>query len=102
MLSMLADVLSKEENRIINMIAEYQVELKTLPKGSIRIKKNRERVYYYLSFRDGKRVATKYIGKDEESIAPIREKLERRKQVEEILKMLSGEYEQIKKMEAVL
>ena len=44
MLSMLADVLSKEENRIINMIAEYQVELKTLPKGSIRIKKNRERV----------------------------------------------------------
>ena len=101
-MSMLANVLTKEENRITNMISEYQEELRTLPKGSIRIKKNRERIYYYLSFRDGKKVATKYIGKDEQSISPIREKLERRKQVEEILKMLSGEYEQIKKMEAIL
>ena len=101
-LSMLADVLAKEKSRIINMIAEYQEELKKLPKGSIRTKKNRERVYYYLSFRSGKSIITKYIGKDEESIAPISEKLERRKQVEKMLKMLSGEYEQIKKMEAVL
>ena len=101
-LSMLADVLSKEEHRIVNMITEYQEELKNLPKGSIRTKKNRERIYYYLSFREGKKVATKYIGKDVEAIAPIREKLERRKQIEEILKKLRVEREQIKKMEAVL
>ena len=102
MMSMIASVLTKEEKRVINMIAEYQCELETLPKGSIRIKKNRERVYYYLSFRVGDKVVSKYVGKDEDTLASIREQLDRRKQVEGILKKLKEEYEQITKMEAVL
>ena len=45
---------------------------------------------------------SKYVGKDEDTLASIREQLDRRKQVEGILKKLKEEYEQITKMEAVL
>ena len=53
-------------------------------------------------YRDGDKVITKYVGKDEESLVPIREQLARRKQVEEIIKKLKEEKAQIKKLEAVL
>lgn len=101
-MSVLASLLSKEENRNENMIAEYNHELETLPKGSIKPKKIKNRIYYYLTFRVGDKVITKYVGKDEDSLIPIREQLARRKQVEEILKKLKEEKAQIKKLEAVL
>ena len=47
-------------------------------------------------------MVTRYIGKDEIAIADIKEKLTRRKQVEEILKKLVAEKTQIEKMETIL
>ncbi len=101
-MSVLAALLFREENRNENMIAEYSRELKTLPKGSIKPKKIKDKIYYYLTFREGDNVITKYVGKDEESLDLIREQLARRKQVEEIIKKLKEEKAKIKKMEAVL
>ncbi|MGM9972368.1 MAG: hypothetical protein ACI35W_08160 [Anaeroplasmataceae bacterium] len=101
-MSILAALISKEGNRNENMIAEYNRELNTLPKGSIKVKKVKDRSYYYLSFRDGDKVITKYVGKDEETLNGIREQLLRRKQVEGILKKLKEENEQIRKLEALL
>jgi hypothetical protein len=101
-MNVLFALLSKEENRNENMIIEYSRELDTLPKGSIQSKKVKDKVYYYLTFRDGNKVITKYIGKDEESLLSIREQLARRKQVEEILKKLKEEKLKIKKLEAIL
>lgn len=101
-MSVLAALLSKEENRNKNMIAEYSRELKALPKGSIKSRKVKDKSYYYLTFRDGDKVITKYVGKDEKFLVSIREQLARRKQVEEILKKLKEEKAQIKKLEAVL
>ena len=101
-ISVLSTLLSREENRNEKMIAEYNRELETLPKGSIKPKKVKGKVYYYLTFRDGDKVITKYVGKDEESLITIREQLARRKQVEEIIKKLKEERVQIKKLEAVL
>lgn len=45
---------------------------------------------------------SKYIGNDEERLAAVREQLERRRQIEELLKMLKEERLQIKKLEASL
>ena len=101
-MSILSTLLTKEENRNNNMLAEYSCELETLPKGSIKAKKVNNRLYYYLVFREGEKVITKYIGKDEESLASIREQLARRKQVEEIIKKLKEEKETIRRLEAVL
>ncbi len=101
-MSVLMSLLSKEGSRNEKMLSAYSRELEALPKGSIRAKKSGNRVYYYLIFRDGDKVVTKYIGKNEETLIPIREQLERRKQVEEIIKRLKEEKTQIKKLEAAL
>ena len=101
-MSVLSVLITKEENRNRNMIAEYTRELETLPKGSVKAKTINGNVYYYLVFRNGNKIVSKYIGKDEESIAIIREQILRRKQVEEIIKRLMEEKKQIEKLEAEL
>ena len=101
-MSMLMTIISREEMRNENMINEYTKELETLPKGKITPKTVNGKTYYYLYYRDGKKVVSKYVGKDEESLIAIREGLARRSQIEEIVKKLKEEKAQIKKLEAML
>ena len=101
-MSMLMTLISREEARNENMITEYTKELETLPRGKITPKTVNGKTYYYLYYRDGKKVVSKYIGKDEESLIAVREQLTRRSQIEEIIKKLKEEKAQIKKLEAML
>lgn len=101
-MSMLMTIISREETRNENMINEYTKELETLPKGKITPKTVNGKTYYYLYYRDGKKVVSKYVGKDEESLIAIREGIARRSQIEEIVKKLKEEKAQIKKLEAML
>lgn len=95
-------VISREEARNEKMIIEYTKELETLPRGKITPKTVNGKTYYYLYYRDGKKVVSKYIGKNEDSLTLIREGLIRRSQIEEIIKKLKEEKAQIKKLEAML
>lgn len=95
-------VIFREEARNEKMIIEYTKELKTLPRGKITSKTVNGKTYYYLYYRDGKKVVSKYIGKNEDSLTSIREGLTRRSQIEEIMKKLKEEKAQIKKLEAML
>lgn len=95
-------VISREEARNEKMIIEYTKELETLPRGKITPKTVNGKTYYYLYYRDGKKVVSKYIGKNEDSLTSIREGLIRRSQIEEIIKKLKEEKAQIKKLEAML
>jgi len=101
-MSMLMMVISREEYRNEKMIIEYTKELEILPKGKIMPKTINGKIYYYLYYRDGKRVVSKYIGKDKESLNKINEQLSRRSQIEGIIKKLKNENVKIKKMEAIL
>lgn len=101
-MSIIKTVISREATRNENMINKYTKELEILPKGKITEKKVNGKIYYYLYFRDKKKVVSKYIGKDEESLKAITEQLTRRSQIEAILKKLKEEKIQIKKMEAML
>ena len=65
-------VISREEARNENMITEYTKELETLPRGKITPKTVNGKTYYYLYYRDGKKVVSKYIGKGEESLTAVR------------------------------
>ncbi len=98
----IAALIEKEDNRNRIMIEKYSEELNSLPKGVLKPKNINGKIYYYLIFRDGNKIISKYIGKDEEKINNIKEQLSRRKQIQEILKKLSKEKEQIQKMEATL
>jgi len=101
-MSMLMRLIIREKIRNDNMIAEYTKELENLPKGKIVPKILNGKTYYYLYYRDGKKVVSKYISKDEEKLRTIREQLVRRGQIEEILKKLKDEKAQIKRLEAML
>ena len=95
-------LISREETRNENMIIEYTKELEALPRGKLTPKTVNGKTYYYLYYRDGKKVVSKYIGKDVECLRVIREQLARRGQIEEILKKLKEEKAQIKRVEAIL
>ena len=101
-MSMLKIVISREELRNEKMIEEYTKELENLPKGRITPKTVNGKTYYYLYFRNGEKIVSKYIGKDETRVLIIREQLTRRNQVEEILKKLKEERAKIKKVGAIL
>lgn len=79
-------VFFREEARNEKMIIEYTKEVETLPRGKITPKTVNGKTYYYLYYRDGKKVVSKYIGKNEGSLTSIREGLTRRSQIEEIMK----------------
>lgn len=98
----LLSMLKKEEKRNNNMINGYLQELESLPKGSIKEKKVNGNNYYYLNYREGDKVISKYLGKDNDSIVKLKEQLKRRKQIEELLKMLIKERSDIQKMEAII
>lgn len=101
-MDIISSIIAREQMRNENLTAIYLKELECLPKGSIKTKCVNGNNYYYLNYRDGKKIISKYIGKDEQSLREINEKLERRKQIESIIKKLKDELIQIKKVEAKL
>ena len=101
-MSMLASIVAKEQQRNMNMILEYTKELESLPKGSIRAKNVKGKIYYYLNYREGNKVVSKYIGKDLDKISDLKNLIERRIQIEKIIKQLKVERKEIVKMEGKL
>ena len=100
-MSLVKSLIDKEFVRNQNMILAYEKELSILPKGSIKTKIIGNKSYFYLNYRDGKKVISKYIGK-EENASFVKEQLERRHQIELMIKKLKQEQRQIKKLEALL
>ena len=101
-MSVLNIILNKEKLRTSSLIDEYENELKVLPKGKLIPKNRNGNRYYYLCYRDGTKVISKYIGKDENVLFNINEGLIRRKQIESIIKKLYEEKNKIEKMEELL
>lgn len=91
----------KRNEYMLTFIIMYEKELSSLPKGKITPKTTKSNTYYYLKYREGKNVRTKYIGINKDDIDTIREQLQRRKVVEGLIKELKIEKDKIKKMEAI-
>jgi hypothetical protein len=64
-MSILSDVLKEEYERIRLTISAFEAEAMTLPKGQIAVKRIKNKDYYYLQWRDGQKIRSKYIKKDE-------------------------------------
>lgn len=88
---LLEEIVMQERLRIEHMIKSYEDELVTLPKGTLVQKTIQNNSYFYLQYRDGKRMVSKYVGKDEQRIHEIQQELDRRKQVELLLNGLHKE-----------
>lgn len=88
-MSLIISTVRKEKQRIDYMLEKYREMLAVLPKGSISEKKVNGYTYCYLKYRDGKKVVSKYIGKND--IEFTREQTEKRCHVEAMIQSLIEE-----------
>ena len=88
-LNLILHTVTQEKQRIEYMLLKYQNELSSLPKGTISEKIVGEKTYYYLKYRDGKKIVSKYISKKE--IESVRALVEKRRHIEAMVKSLQEE-----------
>lgn len=86
---MILSTILQEKERIDRMLAKYQEELETLPKGTISEKKVKQSTYYYLKYREGKKVISRYI--PQKDVEAVREQVEKRRHIETMIRSLQEE-----------
>ena len=88
-LNLILSTILQEKERIDRMLAKYQEELGTLPKGTISEKKVKQSTYFYLKYREGKKVISRYI--PQKNVEAVREQLEKRRHIETMIRSLQEE-----------
>ena len=94
---MILTTVMQEKQRIDYMLEKYQEALAELPKGTISEKQVKGNTYYYLKYREGKKIVSKYIGKKE--IEELKQQIDKRRHIEAMIKSL---LEELKISEKVL
>lgn len=95
----LFEILDEEWRRLKDRISRYQKEIEILPKGSISIKKRREREYAYLNYREKQTVNSKYLGEAKTKVVKeYREKIELRRKLEKGLREMRVDMKAIEKV----
>ena len=90
---LIQSVVQNEAERNEKMIRQYEELMNNLPRGSLIC---RTKEYYYLKYREGGKIHDEYIGKDPETVADIRNKLEQRKHYSQMLYVLKQEQKAIR------
>ena len=88
-LNLILSTILQEKERIDRMLAKYQEELEMLPKGTISEKKVRQSTYFYLKYREGKKVISRYI--PQKNVEAVREQVEKRRHIETMIRSLQEE-----------
>lgn len=88
-LNLMLTTILKEKERVDRMLEKYQEELKKLPKGTISEKKAGQSTYFYLKYRDGKKVISRYI--PQKNVADVRKQVEKRRHIETMIRSLREE-----------
>lgn len=76
-MSIIDEVLSEEYERSLRLSGALEAEIASLPKGSLQVKRINGHDYYYLQFREGSKVVSKYIAATE--VAAMKAAIERRR-----------------------
>ena len=86
---MIMNTVLQEKRRIDFMLEKYEAVLDSLPKGSLSERKVNGKTYYYLKYRDGNKVVSKYIPR--EQAEETRSLIEKRRHTETLIASLSEE-----------
>lgn len=86
---MILRTVMQERQRIEYMLGRYQQVLEQLPRGTISEKAVSGKTYYYLKYRNGKKVVSQYIRNVE--IDTVREQVARRQHIEAMIRSLQDE-----------
>ena len=91
------DIKTEIENRE-KRIEEIKSEILSLPKGHINILYRREKGYYYLTYRDGKKINNDYLGPvGKADLKDIMDNLSKRDKLKSELRSLKEEIKELKK-----
>ncbi len=88
-MNLILSTILQEKERIDRMLAKYQEELEMLPKGTISEKKVKQSTYFYLKYREGKKVISRYI--PQKDVDAVREQVEKRRHIETMIRSLQEE-----------
>ncbi len=88
-MGILTNTMARECKRIEYMLGKYEEIKSTLPKGTICPKQLGNQLYYYRKYRDGDRVVSDYIHK--EDLEELTELIEHRKHIDIMIKSLKRE-----------
>lgn len=91
MMNLMLRTVQKEKERVDYMLAAYLEQLAALPRGAVVSKTVGQNVYYYLKYREGKKVFTDYLGKKGQRVAEVRAGLEKRRHIETMVAYLKSE-----------
>ena len=85
-----------ERNR--RLVERYEKEMLSLPKGSVFKRKLGNQEYYYLNYREGTKVVSRFLGNvNQYNLKELKSQLEKRKEYHQLLKKLKLEQKEILK-----
>ena len=90
-MNLIISTVLQEKRRIDYMLEKYQEALAGLPKGTLYEKLVNGNTYYYLKYRDGKKVISQYIRKQD--VGALRKQIEKRRHIETMIRSLQEEQE---------
>ncbi len=98
-MSVLKGVLKEEEARLKEARGGYEREIAKLPKGSIQLKRIKERDYAYRAYRKGRRVVYEYLGDlKPEELKNVKQKIELRRRYEANLRKVRENLREVRRM----
>ncbi len=91
-------VFKDELERTERLIFRYEKEVEKLPKGSIYARKIANQEYFYLSYRDGKKTVSKFLGNTNSfDKSDLLKKIGRRKELLQLIRKLKSDKKQLEK-----
>jgi hypothetical protein len=63
-MSVIYDVIKEENSRLESLVNMYNKKIAESVKGSISVKKRGAHAYYYLAYRESRKVIFQYLGKE--------------------------------------
>lgn len=95
-MSMLMEILKEELDRLDRQQAVYEEDLKDVLKGYISRKNIRGKLSYYLQYREGDKVMSKYISSSD--LPYVEAQIKRRKQLEASLRRVREDQKRLRKV----
>lgn len=98
-MSVVIDVIKEEYNRLNSLVKVYDKKIAQYPKGSLSIKKRGGHAYYYLAYREQKKVKFVYIGKEGSmKVKKYSDSIEKRHKYENMKKKSEANLKEIRKL----
>lgn len=96
---MLLDIVTEEIERLEELLEFYEKELIKYPKGYLSKRNRKGNIYYYRSYREGKKVKTIYIGiEDSDAVKMMIKQMVKKQTLVEKLKQVKSNLKEAKRL----